>query len=112
MFELIFIIIVIAVIVSKVKAQNQGANRNNTTYINGKPVKNNRQQVYGAGQMNRQPQNYSAINARSQFVEALLMAEPARLKPIQIMIGPVTTGGRKRITFFTPARRMIRASTR
>ena len=53
MFELIFIIIVIAVIVSKVKAQNQGANRNNTTYINGKPVKNNRQQVYGAGQMNR-----------------------------------------------------------
>ena len=54
----------------------------------------------------------SAINARSQFVEALLMAEPARLKPIQIMIGPVTTGGRKRITFFTPARRMIRASTR
>ncbi len=45
MFELIFIIIVIAVIVSKVKAQNQGANRNNTTYINGKPVKNNRQQA-------------------------------------------------------------------
>ena len=39
MFELIFIIIVIAVIVSKVKAQNQGANRNNTTYINGKPSK-------------------------------------------------------------------------
>lgn len=42
MFELIFIIIVIAVIVSKVKAQNQGTNRNNTTYINGKPVKNSR----------------------------------------------------------------------
>lgn len=60
MFELIFIIIVIAVIVSKVKAQNQGANRNNTTYINGKPVKNNRQQVYGAGQVNRQPQTYGA----------------------------------------------------
>ena len=54
----------------------------------------------------------SAINARSQFVEALFMAEPERLKPIQIMIGPVTTGGRKRITFFTPARRMIRASIR
>lgn len=60
MFELIFIIIVIAVIVSKVKAQNQGANRNNTTYINGKPVKNNRQQLYGAGQVNRQPQTYGA----------------------------------------------------
>ena len=66
MFELIFIIIVIAVIVSKVKAQNQGANRNNTTYINGKPVKNNRQQVYGAGQMNRQPQNYSAGQSSRQ----------------------------------------------
>ena len=66
MFELIFIIIVIAVIVSKVKAQNQGANRNNTTYINGKPVKNNRQQVYGAGQMNRQPQNYSAGQSNRQ----------------------------------------------
>ena len=60
MFELIFIIIMIAVIVSKVKAQNQGANRNNTTYINGKPVKNNRQQLYGAGQVNRQPQTYGA----------------------------------------------------
>lgn len=60
MFELIFIIIVIAVIVSKVKAQNQGANRNNTTYINGKPVKNNRQQLYGAGQVNRQPRTYGA----------------------------------------------------
>ena len=58
MFELIFIIIVIAVIVSKVKAQNQGANRNNTTYINGKPVKNNRQQLYGAGQVSRQAQPY------------------------------------------------------
>ena len=66
MFELIFIIIVIAVIVSKVKAQNQGANRNNTTYINGKPVKTNRQQVYGAGQMNRQPQNYSAGQSSRQ----------------------------------------------
>ena len=66
MFELIFIISVIAVIVSKVKAQNQGANRNNTTYINGKPVKNNRQQVYGAGQMNRQPQNYSAGQSSCQ----------------------------------------------
>ena len=66
MFELIFIIIVIAVIVSKVKAQNQGANRNNTTYINGKPVKNNRQQLYGAGQVNRQPQNYSAGQSNRQ----------------------------------------------
>ena len=42
----------------------------------------------------------SAIKASSQFVEALLTAEPARLRPIQMIIGPVTTGGRKRITFF------------
>ena len=67
MFELIFIIIVIAVIVSKVKAQNQGTNRNNTTYINGKPVKNSRGMTAGgsyrgsyrqpAPQMNRPVQN-------------------------------------------------------
>ena len=66
MFELIFIIIVIAVIVSKVKAQNQGANRNNTTYINGKPVKNNRQQLYGAGQVNRQAQPYRGAQSNRQ----------------------------------------------
>ena len=72
MFELIFIIIVIAVIVSKVKAQNQGANRNNTTYINGKPVKNNRQQLYGAGQVKRQPQTYGAgqMNRQPQTYSA------------------------------------------
>ncbi len=72
MFELIFIIIVIAVIVSKVKAQNQGANRNNTTYINGKPVKNNRQQLYGAGQVNRQPRTYGAgqVNRQPQTYSA------------------------------------------
>ena len=72
MFELIFIIIVIAVIVSKVKAQNQGANRSNTTYINGKPVKNNRQQLYGAGQVNRQPQTYGAgqMNRQPQTYSA------------------------------------------
>lgn len=72
MFELIFIIIVIAVIVSKVKAQNQGANRNNTTYINGKPVKNNRQQLYRAGQVNRQPRTYGAgqVNRQPQTYSA------------------------------------------
>ena len=80
MFELIFIIIVIAVIVSKVKAQNQGANRNNTTYINGKPVKNNRQQLYGAGQVNRQPQTYGAgqVNRQAQPYRG---AQPYRPQP-------------------------------
>ena len=86
MFELIFIIIVIAVIVSKVKAQNQGANRNNTTYIKGKPVKNNRQQVYGAGQMNRQPQNYSAGQSSRQAqpyrgAQSNRQAQPYRPQP-------------------------------
>lgn len=53
MSELIFVIIVIAIIVSKVKAQNQGTKRGNTTYINGKPVDNQKQRSntasYGAG---------------------------------------------------------------
>ena len=53
-----------------------------------------------------------AIIASSQFVDALDTAEPARIKPIQIIIGPVTTGGKKRITFFTPTKRMTKASTR
>lgn len=86
MFELIFIIIVIAVIVSKVKAQNQGANQNNTTYINGKPVKNNRQQLYGAGQVNRQPQNYSAGQSSRQAqpyrgAQSNRQAQPYRPQP-------------------------------
>jgi len=73
MFELIFIIIVIAVIVSKVKAQNQGA-------------KNNRQQVYGAGQMNRQPQNYSAGQSSRQAqpyrgAQSNRQAQPYRPQP-------------------------------
>ena len=53
-----------------------------------------------------------ATSARNQLVEALLIAEPARVSPIQMMTGPVTTGGRNLITRFTPTRRMIRASTR
>ena len=39
-------------------------------------------------------------------------ADGARLRPIQIMIGPVTTGGRKRITLLTPTSLMISARTR
>lgn len=33
-----------------------------------------------------------AITARNQLEEALLTAEGARLRPIQMMMGPVTTG--------------------
>lgn len=54
----------------------------------------------------------NATIAMSQFVDALLTADGARLSPIQIMIGPVTTGGRKRITRFTPTHRMISARIR
>ena len=53
-----------------------------------------------------------AMRARSQLVEALLMAEPARLSPMQMMIGPVTTGGRKRMTFLTPTSLIISARIR
>ena len=53
-----------------------------------------------------------AINAKIQFVEALAIALGARLKPIQIMIGPVTTGGKKRMTRLTPANLMISAKTK
>ena len=45
-------------------------------------------------------------------VEALEMALGARVSPMQTMTGPVTTGGRKRMTFFTPASLMIRARIR
>ena len=53
-----------------------------------------------------------AINAKIQFVEAFEIALGARLKPIQMMIGPVTTGGKKRITRLTPANLMISAKTK
>ena len=54
----------------------------------------------------------NAIIARIQFVFALFTADGARLRPIQIMIGPVTTGGRKRITRFTPTSFTTSARTR
>ena len=44
-----------------------------------------------------------AMMARVQLVEALEMALGARDRPMHTMMGPVTTGGRKRMTFFTPA---------
>ena len=54
----------------------------------------------------------NATIAISQLVEAFFTADGARLNPIQIMIGPVTTGGRKRITRFTPISLMISARIR
>ena len=43
-----------------------------------------------------------ASKAIHQLVLQLEMAEPDRVKPMAMMIGPVTTGGKKRITFFGP----------
>ena len=44
----------------------------------------------------------NATKAISQLVDAFWIADGARDKPMQMMIGPVTTGGRKRMTRFTP----------
>ena len=43
-----------------------------------------------------------AIMATGQLVAQLLIAVGARIRPMEIIIGPVTTGGKKRITFFAP----------
>ena len=51
-----------------------------------------------------------ATSASHQQVLALLTAEGARFSPMRMMMGPVTTGGRKRMTCFTPTALMTRAS--
>ena len=53
-----------------------------------------------------------AISARSQLVEALEIADGARESPIQMIMGPVTTGGRYLITFFIPISLIIKARIR
>ena len=50
--------------------------------------------------------------ASHQLVEALLMALGARDRPMRMMMGPVTTGGRKRITLWTPTALISPARTR
>ena len=50
-----------------------------------------------------------ATMASHQQVEALDTAEGARFRPMRMMMGPVTTGGRKRMTFFTPTALMTAA---
>ena len=40
------------------------------------------------------------------------MAVPDRFRPIRMMIGPVTMGGKKRMTFLAPTSLNSRASTR
>ena len=63
-------------------------------------------------QMLKMMMTASATTAMSQLVEALEMAELDRVRPMQMMMGPVTTGGRKRMTRLTPTILMTSASTR
>ena len=44
----------------------------------------------------------SAMKASSQFWLALLIAVGAKIRPIEMMIGPVTTGGKKRMILRIP----------
>ena len=53
-----------------------------------------------------------AMMARGQQLEALFTAEGARVRPMHTMMGPVTTGGKKRMTCFTPATLMTSARIR
>ena len=43
-----------------------------------------------------------ATTATSQLVEALAMAELERMRPMAMTMGPVTTGGKKRMTRVGP----------
>ena len=53
-----------------------------------------------------------ASSATAQLPVQLLMAELASVMPMQMMIGPVTTGGKKRITRSVPKLLTSAASTR
>ena len=53
-----------------------------------------------------------ATSASHQLVEALLMAVPDRFRPIRMMMGPVTMGGKNRMTFLAPTSLNSSASTR
>ncbi|CCX55698.1 unknown [Bacteroides sp. CAG:1060] len=47
-----------------------------------------------------------------QFWLQFWIADPERVRPIAMMIGPVTTGGKKRITFLAPKAAKRPASTK
>ena len=51
----------------------------------------------------------NAVNAIHQLVEAFEIADGARDKPMQMIIGPVTTGGKN---FMTPTSLNISATAR
>ena len=52
-----------------------------------------------------------ATRAIHQLAWQLLMAEELRLRPMQMMTGPVTIGGKNRMTFFVPKALNSAAST-
>ena len=43
-----------------------------------------------------------ATTATSQLAEQLVIAEEESVRPMAMMMGPVTIGGKNRMTFFTP----------
>ena len=53
-----------------------------------------------------------ASSAIHQFFSQLPIAEPERMSPIQMIIGPVTTGGKNFITLFAPKAANSPASTK
>ena len=53
-------------------------------------------------QMLKQMTMTMAAMAMSQLAEQLVIAEEDRIRPMEIMMGPVTMGGKKRITLRTP----------
>ena len=53
-----------------------------------------------------------ASRARGQHVEALDTAVPARDRPMRIIMGPVTMGGKKRMTRWGPTTLKSRARIR
>ena len=53
-----------------------------------------------------------AIRAKTQFSDAFEIADGASERPMQIIIGPVTTGGKNFITRFTPTAFIIAAKTK
>ena len=48
------------------------------------------------------PEIIVSTMATHQFLEQLLMAEEDRFRPMAMMIGPVTIGGKKRMTLLAP----------
>ena len=53
-----------------------------------------------------------ASRAIHQLLLQFWMALPLSVRPMAMMMGPVTMGGKKRITFLTPYAEMNAASTK